>query len=133
MIYGLEGITCLKESRFLRQLGCRACGQSASEPLDAVFRIPTRALSSTVGYVRAFGGGLLDELLDELGDGGEDACAAQEGLDDEALAIVAAVEPLVLQQPSQVALHRPAPLAQTGAMRLATRVDAGLGAAAAAE
>src|SRR3712207_1811702 len=51
-----------------------------------------------------FGGGLLDELLDELGDGDEDAGAAQESLNDEALAVVAAVEALVLQQPSQAAL-----------------------------
>src|SRR4051812_17680725 len=48
----------------------------------------------------------------------EDACGLEQGLDDEAEPVIAEGEALVLQHPGVGALDRPAPLAQTGSVRL---------------
>src|SRR4051794_41616346 len=57
----------------------------------------------------------------------EDACGLEQGLDDEAEPVIAEGEALVLQDPGVGALDRPAPLAQTGSVRLAALVDGGFG------
>ena len=73
------------------------------------------------------------EFPSEPGCSQEYACGLEQAFDDEAEPVIAQAETLVFQQPGVGALHRPAPLAQARAVRLAALAKAGLGAVAAAQ